>query len=454
VLLALSAVAVAQQPAADPTGRWKLETLTLKDRSQIRGLIQAESPAEIDLAQVIQPPGKPMYAVIRGIPREKVEKVERLGEAEHLELFERFALFCNRAVIEAGRMDQLVLTSRSENGSRVLLYSGPWFELTSTADDEQTRRCLVRIEQLFRAYRTLLPPRATQPRRLRVELLGSLDQYRDRLRERDFNLENSAFYSAREATILAASDLNLFAERLAQVRRQHDQVRQDLERIDKGHGEKLATLAGELRTAGFTEDEVIAELRQRKASWKKELDSTLTTNRERLRSGEEKFAVVTGNMFRSLAHESFHAWLDSYVYPHDSHDVPRWLNEGLAQVFEGGQFDGDSLRLDAPDRERLSALRAELSSPRPLSLAQLLTAGDRQFLGPHGDTTPERHYLYAWGLAHYLTFHHNLLSRGKLDEYVAAKSRELPPLARFEALTGQPLDRFEQAWRQAMLENR
>jgi hypothetical protein len=452
--LALSAVAIAQQPSADPTGRWKLETLTQKDRSQIRGLIQTESPAEIDFAQVIQPPGKPMYAVIRGIPREKVEKIERLGEAEHLELFERFSLFRNRAVIEAGRMDQLQLTGRSENGSKVLLYSGPWFELTSTADDEQTRRCLVRIEQLFRAYRTLLPPRVGQPRRLRVELFGSLDQYRDRLRERSFDLENAAFYSAREATILAASDLNLFAERLAQVRRQHEAVRQDLERIDKGHGEKLSTLAGELRAAGFTEDEVIAELRQRKASWKKELDSTLTTNLQRLRSAEEKFAVVTGNMFRSLAHESFHAWLDSYVYPHDSYDVPRWLNEGLAQVFEGGQFDGDSLRLDAPDRERLAALRAELTSERPLPLAQLLTASDRQFLGPHGDATPERHYLYAWGLAHYLTFHHNLLAAGKLDEYVAANSRDLNPLARFEALTGQPLARFEQAWRQAMLEGR
>ena len=163
----------------------------------------------------------------------------------------------------------------------MLVYAGPWFALTSTADDEQTRRCLVRIEQLFRAYRTLLPPRVERPRRLRVELFGSLDQYRDRLRERDFDLENAAFYSPREATILAASDLNLFAERLAQVRRQHEEVRQDLARIDDGHGAKLATLADELKAAGFTEDEVTAELRQRKASWKKELEATLSTNRER-----------------------------------------------------------------------------------------------------------------------------------------------------------------------------
>ena len=195
-------------------------------------------------------------------------------------------------------------------------------------------------------------------------------------------------------------------------------------------------------------------MRQRKASWKKELEATLSTNRERLRSAEEKFSAVTGNMFRSLAHESFHAWLDTHVYPHDEHDVPRWLNEGLAQVFESGQLDGDSLRLDAPDRGRLAALREDLSSGQPLPLAQLLMASERQFLGPHAGGTPQRHYLYAWGLAHYLTFHHNLLATGKLDKYVAQSSRELNPIARFESLTGQPLGEFESAWRAAMLEGR
>ncbi len=445
---------VAQPSPADPPGRWKLETLTLKDQSQLRGLILSRSPVEIDFAQVIQPPGKPMYAVIRGISRLKVAKIEQLDEAEHLALFQRFALFRNRAVIEAGRMDQLELTGQSADGPQVLVYACPWFALTSTADDEQTRRCLVRIEQLFRAYRTLLPPRVEKPHRLRVELFGSLDQYRERLRERKFDLENAAFYSSREATILAASDLNLFAERLAQVRRQHDQIRQDLARIDDGHGAKLATLADELRKAGFTPDEIMAELRQRKASWKKELETTLATNLQRLRSAEDKFNTVSGNMFRSLAHESFHAWLDTFVYPHDEHDVPRWLNEGLAQVFEGGQLDGDSLRLDAPDRDRLAALRADLASGQPLPLAQLLGASERQFLGPHAGRTPERHYLYAWGLAHYLTFHHNLLATGKLDRYVAQSSRELDPIARFESLTGQPLGEFESAWRAAMLAGR
>ena len=323
LLLSVLITASAQPLPDEPPGRWQLEALTLKDQSQIRGLIQSQTAAEIDFAQVIQPPGKPMYAVIRVIPRTSVTKIERLDEAEHLALFRRIALFRNRAVIEAGRMDQLELTSQSAGGSRVLHYAGPWFELTSTADDEQTRRCLVRIEQFFRAYRTLLPPRIAQPKPLRVQLFGSLDQYRDRLRDLNLDLENAALYSPREATILAASDLNLFAERLAQVRREHERVRKDLARLDDGHEQKLATLADELKAAGYTPDEIRAEQRQRKASWKKELETTLATNVQRERSAEQKFDVVTDKMFRSLAHESFHAWLDTFVYPHDRHDGRR-----------------------------------------------------------------------------------------------------------------------------------
>jgi hypothetical protein len=452
--LAVPLALQAQHPPDDPPGRWQLETLTLKDQSQIRGLIQSQSLVEIDFAQVIQPPGKPMYAVIRGIPRERVVKIEKLSEADHLKLFQRFALFRNRAVIEAGRMDQLELTSQSADGGRVLHYRGPWFTLDSTADDEQTRRCLVRIEQLFRAYRTLLPPRVSEPRPLSVQLFGSLDQYRDRLRDLKLDLENAAFYSSREASILAASDLNVFAERLDQVRREHERIRKDLARIDAGHGEKLATLADELKAAGYSPDEITNELRQRKASWKKELEATLATNVQRERSAEQKFDVVTEKMFRSLAHESFHAWLDTFVYPHDKHDVPRWLNEGLAQVFESGQLDGDSLRLDAPDKGRLAALRADLGSGQPLPLAQLLTASERQFLGPHAGVAPQRHYLYAWGLAHFLTFQHNLLGAGKLDAYVAPASAELDAISRFESLTGQSLAQFEAAWRASMLDIR
>jgi hypothetical protein len=459
LLLLLCCATASAQPSDDSPGRWQLESLTLRgsaegDEKIIRGLIQGQTEEEIDFAEIVQPPGKPMYAVIRGIPRSEVAKIEQLDEEAHLTLFKRFALFRSRAVIEAGRMDALDLISHGAGAGRTLEYQGPWFRLTSTADEEQTRRSLVRIEQMFRAYRTLLPPRVEKPRRLEVQLFGSLDRYRERLRELNLQLDNAAFYAPQSATILAASDLDLFAERLAQVRRQYDAVRQDLNRLDSQHGKKLAELAEQLKTAGFQPDEITAELRQRKATWKKELETNLATNLARQRAAERKFDVVTDAMFRSLAHESFHAWLDTHVYPHGQFHVPRWLHEGLAQVFESSQFDGDSLRLDAPDKNRLAELRTDLNSGQPLALAQVLTADQRQFLGPHAGDAPQRHYLYAWGLAFYLTFHENLLDSPRLDAYVSQDAQNLGPIARFEQLTGMPLPEFQTRWRAAMLEAR
>jgi hypothetical protein len=450
ICVALTLTARAQQPPADESpGRWKLETVTLKSGMQFRGLLQSQAAAELDFAEIVQPAGKPMYAVIRGIPKADVEKLDLLKDAEHAELAARFGRFRNRSVIEAGRIDQVALEIVFRGDQAMLSCDSPWFKLTSTTDDERTRQCVVRIEQIFRAYRTLLPPRVAQPERLSVMLCGSVDDYRGRLRKLDLSLDNAAFYSPRERTILAGCDLNLFAERLAQVRREHDEVKRAYAKLDVEFSQRLSALNAELKAGGFSDDEATAEIRQRKATWKAQMEEVLTANSQRQRTNEQKFADVTRQMFSRLNHEAFHAYLDTFVYPHDQHHVPRWLNEGLAQVFESGQLDGDSLRIDAPDRERLKRLQDDLAA-QPLPLAQLLTAQEREFLGPHGDTSSQRHYLYAWGLAYFLAFDENLLATPRMDEYVSQDAQRLEPLARFQRLVNQPLPKLEQRWREAM----
>ena len=452
LLLLAAHTGTAQQPAAsDPPGRWRLESIVLRDKSRLEGLVQNQNEAEVDFVQIVQPPGKPMYAVVRGIPRGHVSKIERLDAAERERLVERFARFRNRAVIEAGRMEQVALREVDGDAGKSLVYEGPWFSLTSTADDEQTRRCVVRIEQMFRAYRTLLPPRVERPAPLKVVLYGSLDQYRAQLRRQDLGLSNAAFYSAPHHTILAGSDLNLFAERLGEVRGQHEQVKKDYARLEGEYVKTLSTLREDLKSRGFSNDEAAAELRLRKAVWKDQMDAALAANAARQRTNEQKFANVTRQMFVRIYHEAFHAYVDAYLYPHDTHHVPRWLNEGLAQVFESGQLDGDLLRIDAPDRAKLARLQADLASGEPLSLTQLLAAQEREFLGPHAADEPKRHYLYSWGLAYYLAFHEDLLDSGRLDDYVADSARQLEPTRRFEKVIGRRLAEFEPMWRQAML---
>src|SRR5690606_37718104 len=130
--------------------------------------------------------------------------------------------------------------------------------------------------------------------------------------------------------------------------------------------------------------------------------------------------------------ETFHAYLDDYVYPEKQFDVPRWLNEGLAQIFEAGLLEADILRIDAPSAERLAKLQADLRGRQSLHIGDLLAADQTAFLVPHADRgqTSQRHYLYSWGLAWYLTFDQSLLGTERLNRYVSKESGKLDPQVR------------------------
>ena len=105
---------------------------------------------------------------------------------------------------------------------------------------------------------------------------------------------------------------------------------------------------------------------------------------------------------------------------------------------------------DAPDRDRLKLLLADLNSSDPLPLARLLVAEERTFAGDHGGRASERHYLYAWGLSYYLVTEKNLLGSPTLDDFVSPQSASLSPTARLENLVHQPLGQFETQWREKL----
>jgi hypothetical protein len=422
----------------------------LQDGREFRGLVQSESERWLDFAEIVQRPGEATFAVVRGIDRQQVKSVERLPEEERRDLMRRFAELRQRAVIEAGRMESVPLREALAGQRPALVYEGDWFTLVSTADEESTRRCVVRIEQIFRAYRTLLPPRASAARRLEIRLYAALDEFRQELRTLRLDLDNPAYYDSRQGRIVAACELVHYARRLAEARREAQDLERQYEELEGEFRRRLAEIGDELRRAGFREGEITSELNLRKAAWAKEKEAAFSRARQQMRRNEARFGEVTAAMLRRLSHEALHAWLDLYVFPASEHHVPRWLHEGLAQVFESGQLEGDTLRLDAPDWNKLRQLQASLASTSPLALWEILAALERPYAGRHGDES-QLHYLYAWGVAHHLVFGDGLLTRPALRQYVAAEAAEMEPAARFERLTGVPLADWERNWRAAML---
>lgn len=434
----------------DAPREWQFESLELDDGTVYSGLIQAERETEIEFAEILRPPGKAMFAVVRPVAPESIKEIVRLEGDARAELAARFRQLRNRALIEAGRMEDVVLREDVRDGVQHWTAERDWFHLDSTAEADMTRRCVVRVEQIFRAYRQLLPPRIKQASDLRLLLFGSLDEYRRFMHESGFQIANPAFYSSSHNLIVAGSDLNAYARRLAQVRTQNREVRRQYRTLDAGFTARLAGILEEMRKRGYGEAEIEAEAKLRKAVWQRQYDTAMKQIDLAQRQNEAKFAEITEQMFTRLYHEAFHAHVENYVYPHRAGAMPRWLNEGLAQIFESGQLDADTLRIDAPDRDRLKRLQEDLAGGDSIAVADVLTAEENEFLSSHESDTAQRHYLYCWGLAYYMAFENSWLTGKAMDQYVANQG-DYGPMARFVRLVNMPLEKFEKQWEGAIL---
>ena len=305
-------------------------------------------------------------------------------------MVERLERYRTRNVEELFDMSKLDLKSGDAAGPRWLYDSGPWFRLESWTDEEMTRRSIVRIEQMFSAYSEILPARAKPAQPLRILLYGSMSDYSEYQKKLGHRFENPAFYLPQLNLLAAGSELSAYAMRLEEVRQKHAAIRVQ-------YDQKSATLPAELRKLGDDLEKKSLSPAERKATvmaaqrkWREELDDVRRRMDIIERSNNAQFALVTKEMTMRLSHKALHAYLESFVYPHQQHDVPRWLNEGLAQVFEEGLLEVGTLRLDAPGGKRLAALQADLRSPSPLTLAALLTADAGAFLVSHPSAAPLR----------------------------------------------------------------
>ncbi len=442
--------------------QWPFEELRVEPAGRtLRGLIVAENPDAIDFMEIRRPPGRPMFLVMHWrYPRDKVIAVKRLPEAERQKLAERIEQFKNRDRVEELGLSKIRLDRSGADGSWhyvspvwLLPNGAAWLLVDSTADEEMTRRSIERIEQVFAAYREILPPRVAAQHPLTIQLFGTMQEYQAFLIGRGLHVENPAVFLAGENRLAAGSELSALARFLAEKRQRLAQIRRDYDLQTGRMKAELATLRQQLTAANYPP----ADQRQLQQLAQTRWDHTLQQLGQELKIEErkdlEQFDKVTQRMFARLFHEAFHAYLENYVYPQSSHDVPRWLNEGLAQIFESGQLESGTLRLDAPDADRLHTLQADLKTLPALTLADVLTADGSRFLVSHpgGERASLRYYLYSWGLAYYLAFRQPLLETQALDRYVERPPAIAEPIARFERLVGAPLPRFEQRWRAEML---
>jgi len=445
---------------------WQFESLELADVDRVfHGLIVSEDDNGVDFMEIRRPPGRRMYMVMHWrYPHDKIKLLTRLSEPDRQKLAAKIEEFKNRDQEEEEGLAKIHLDRPGAGGGQQRWHyasptwllsdnKSPWLIVDSTADEETTRRSIARIEQVFWAYREILPPRVQPARPLTIQLFGTMAEYYAFVQAQDLRLANPAVFMTARNRLAAGSELSAYVLELAEFRQHSTDVRNQLATRAAGMMQAVATLRQQLTAAGYAPAEVRQAAQSANARMSREIQETERQLQAAERRSLLEFDRVTDHMFKRLFHEAFHAYVENYVYPNGSRDVPRWLNEGLAQIFESGQLESGTLRLDAPDAKNLQALQADLRTLPRLPLAELLAADGSRFLVSHpgGEAASQRYYLYSWGLAYYLAFRQPLLETAALDHYVERAAAAKPPVERFERLVGMPLATFEAQWRNTML---
>jgi hypothetical protein len=421
--------------AAHGDDDWKYDVLRLKNGRTVQGLLLRETPSQVVFQSVRRPPGSRTIVITTTYQRDEVEGIDKLNDRDREALVTRLKARDLEGRLEKMQMEALVLQPApwGKDPKGGLSYTSEQFILVSNAKEEIVRRAAVRLEQIYAGYTRFQPPRQKAPEPTKIILIKSLAEYRALLKEQGRNILNPAFFDSRRNQVLCASELERLGEELQKIHQYHKDL---LSKIKKQETDLKKDFRG-----------VVPASMQREFS----------NARQQIRQTEAKNDVVfqeaTRHLFQTLYHEAFHAYLANDVYSPRDNDVPRWLNEGLAQIFETAVLEAGELRIGQADPKRLTKIQAAARKGDWLPLQELLQAGPKQFVVAHaGDQqVSDRYYLNSWALAFYLMFNRRLLGTAAMDQYVRSLKEGADPMDEFQRLVGQPIPRFEQDFRQYLL---
>ena len=104
---------------------------------------------------------------------------------------------------------------------------------------------------------------------------------------------------------------------------------------------------------------------------------------------------------RTLQHEAFHQFAHRAVGP----NMPVWLNEGIAQVFEEAIWSGDGFVLGQVPPRRVRQLNQDVKDGKLIDFRRLLKMSDAEWAATFNDRDAmATQYNQAWAMAHYLLY--------------------------------------------------
>jgi hypothetical protein len=437
--LALAALPALAAPPAASTPDWPFDVLTLKKGPVHKGLLLEETADGVRFKIIRRVPGRPTVWLTVAFQRADVQKLEKLSDEERAALKAKLEEIDPSPEAEARRVEKLDLKTVDWQGKKDagLRYDSDYFSLVSDAPEEVVRRAAYRLENVYAAYARFLPPRYPGGSPTVIHVHQTLAGYQKVVPGGEA-IQNPAFYDPGANRVVCGTDLQKLGDDLARFRQEAKRA------LDE-----LAKQEAEVKRLYGKKPELPRHLQPIQES---------RTQIERVaKANEAAFERATRQLFQTLYHEAFHAYVGCFVYPpaKDRDDcpgeLPRWLNEGMAQVFETAVFEAGELRLGRADRARLDKAQDALAKKELPPLKDILTAGPKVFVVAHAGQRPgaDRAYVATWAAAAYLMFDRRVLGSADLDEFVKAVNCGRDPIPAFEKLVSQSPTEFERglhAW--------
>ncbi|VTS04349.1 DUF1570 domain-containing protein [Tuwongella immobilis] len=419
--------------AADPRNQsnWQLDVLRLRNGATLSGMIEVETPTHVRFQLVQRKAGRPTVSFHTTISTEEIVGIDRLTPQQRKQLKAQLD-----GIAQAGQQEQI----RSENlliepidwqgkPGAGLRYVSDFFVLNSDAPEALVRRTAVRLEQIYAAYTRFLQPRFRTRRPTTIWLFRNREGYAKEMQGIGRPILNPACFDPRNNRVLCFSDLDRMAEDLERIRKHHLDLWTELDRQQKEITRLYPNPKERERFIGPIEE----------------------TRRKIISQNQKNDEIVdraTTKLFAVLYHESFHAYVENYVFPEGVPNglgpLPTWLNEGLAQIFETGILELGEFRVGHAERGRLLRIKELVRKNELVPIKDLLRATPKSFAVLHADeaAASDRYYLTSWGLAFYLTFEKRLLGAAALEAFIASEGKT-DRIVAFEKLLQQPIDRIE-----------
>jgi hypothetical protein len=164
--------------------------------------------------------------------------------------------------------------------------------------------------------------------------------------------------------------------------------------------------------------------------------------------GRRTMLFVRGLEWRTIQHEAWHASRSVFIP-----NMPTWLDEGLAEIFEHGAFLDDQFTIGGLGVDDLQKVRALFETGNWLPVGEFVRSdaawNDRV---RNGDVQGFAQYVQAWAICHFLLFAEDGEHRGRINRFMNALNRGADTWTAFDAAIGangrsvEALDREVRAW--------